>query len=116
MTLNGLNAIRDFHSALLTHIEAGTGTTQETAEDTDLETPSTGSEKAIDSSTTADQFFKKQGTVTSVDAITNDFTEVGWKLNSPEQMQSRITHVAISHTNEEDIIYETRWFVKGRFE
>jgi len=116
MLITGLNLIRDFHNTLITHIETGIGTNQETSEDSDLQTVSVGSEKTIDSSTTASQFLKKQGTITSVNAIGNDFTEVGWKEDSPEIFHSRITHTAQSHTNEEDIIYETRWFYKGRGE
>jgi len=114
MLINGLNAIRDLHSALITHIEAGTGTNQETAEDTDLQTVAVGSEKPIDSSTTTSQQLKKQGTITSVDAISNTFSEIGWKIDSPEVFQSRITFTGQAHTNEENIICSTKWFFKGR--
>ena len=113
MLTTGLNAIRDLHSTILSHIEVGTGTDSETAEDTDLQTPIADTEVAVDSSTTTSQQLVKQGTITSISASGEDVTEVGWKTSSPELMQSRITHTALSHTIAEDVIYETRWFYRS---
>ena len=113
MLVTGHNLIRDLHSALLTHIEVGTGTDEETSEDTDLQTPISGTERAVDSATTTSQQLVKQGTTRSTEGVGNDIAETGWKVSSPELMHSRATYIAVSHTNEEDIVYETRWFYKS---
>lgn len=114
MTLNGLNKCRDLHSALITHIEVGTGTTKETKEDTDLQT-AVDSETAIDSSTTTDQMLVKQATIPTTKANDIQVSELIWKLNSPELAHSRVTFEPISKTNTQTWIITTRWFYKGRF-
>ena len=116
MIVTGLNKVRDFHSAKITHAEFGTGTTSETQEDTDLETPITSTEVAIDSTVATSQMFVKTATLTSADGINNDVTEMIWKVDSPELALSRITHPLINHTSSDDIIYETRWFQRGALE
>ncbi len=113
MLTTGLNKTRDFHSGNLTHIEAGTGNDAETIEDTDLQTPITGTEKTVDSSTVTSQQLVKTGTIPSTVGGGNTITEIGWKTSSPEEMGSRITHKGISHTTGDNIIYETRWFYRS---
>jgi hypothetical protein len=115
MIVNGLNRIRDLLSTLITDIEAGTGTNQETAEDIDLQTPITGTELDIESTTNTTQQFVDKAIITTADGTGETITEVIWKTASPEKAISRITHDGIAHDAESDLIYETRWFVKGRF-
>ena len=110
----GFTKFRNLWSAIITHIEVGTGTNQETAEDTDLQTVIAGSETAIDSSTLTSQQVVKQATIPSTRAVGESISEILWKKDSPEVAKSRITMTAIGHTNEEDIIYETRWFFRSK--
>tara|TARA_R100000501_G_C2602130_1_gene98911 strand:+ start:71 stop:418 length:348 start_codon:yes stop_codon:yes gene_type:complete len=112
MLTTGFNKIRDFHSTVMTHIEVGTGTNEETLDDTDLQTPVASSEVLVDSSTKTSQQVVKQGTLSSTVGVGSSVTELIWKKDSTELAHSRITHTAIAHTNAENIIYETRWFYR----
>lgn len=115
LLVNGFNRTRDLHSVLITHHESGTGTNTETKEDTDIQTVISDTEILINPSTTTSQQLVKQGTLTSVSAVGETPTEMIWKRKTPELAASRIVFDGLAHTNEEDIIYETRWFYKGRF-
>lgn len=114
MTLVGLNKIRDLHAALMTHIELGTGTTQETKEDTDLETP-ISSETARDSATITDQQVVLQATIPSGTANNVQISELIWKKDSLELAHSRVTFEPVQKTSANDWIITTRFFYKGRF-
>lgn len=115
MILTGLNKVRDIHTALLTHIELGTGTTQETAEDTDLEAINAGSETARDSATTTDQQVVILATIPTTKGNNTQITELIWKKNSPELAHSRVTFEPIQKTDTQTWTIKTRWFYKGRF-
>jgi len=113
MLVNGLNKYRDFHDTEMSHLEFGKGTTTETKEDTDLETPINNTEKVIDSSTKTSQQLVKAGRLTSVAGTGNTVSEGIWKQDNVELAHSRYTFNGIAHTNEEDINVETRWFYRG---
>ena len=115
ITLTGLNKCRDLHQVLMTHIEVGTGTTESTKEDTDLEAVNAGSETARDSATTTDQQVVIQATIASGTANNIQVTELIWKKDSPELAHSRVTFEPIQKTSANDWIITTRWFYKGRF-
>lgn len=115
MTLVGLNKIRDLHTVLMTHIELGTGTTQETKDDIDLETVEAGTETARDSATTTSQQVVLQATIASGTANNVQISELIWKKNSPELAHSRVTFEPIQKTSANDWTITTRFFYKGRF-
>ncbi len=114
MLVNGLNEIRDLLATLITSGEIGTGTTTETKEDTDLETPLASTETTNNTAVTTSQQLVEKVEFLSTGG-TGAITEMIWKDDSPEKAISRLTHASHTKTNEHDLIYETRWFFKGRF-
>lgn len=114
MLIEGLGKIRDFWSSLHTAGEAGTGTTQETGQDTDLQTPITGSESTSITTVTADQFLKKTVRFVGTSGGGESVTEMIWKTQSPELAGSRITFTAMTYTTTADLTSQTRWYVRGR--
>lgn len=114
MIIEGLNLIRDFWDTLHDAGEVGTGTTQETGQDTDLETPVSGSESTTVSTTKVNQFIKKEVRILGVGGGNEAVTEMIWKTQSPEKAGSRITFPAITYDSTSDIRIETRWYLRGR--
>ncbi len=115
LTLVGLNKVRDIHEVLMTHIELGTGTTTETKNDTDLETPEASTEIARDSATTTDQQVVLQATIPSGVGNNVQISELIWKKDSPELAHSRVTFEPVQKTSANDWVITTRFFYKGRF-
>ena len=113
--LVGFNKIRDLHAALMTHIELGTGTTEATKEDTDLETVEASTETARDSATTTDQQVVLQATIPSGVGNNVQIAELIWKKDSPELAHSRVTFEPVQKTSANDWVITTRFFYKGRF-
>ena len=113
MLVEGLNLIRDEWNTLHDAVEAGTGTTQETGQDTDLEVVAANSESTDITSTTADQFVKKEGRISGVFAAGQTITEVIWKTKSPELAGSRITIPALTWNTSSDIVITSRWHFRG---
>lgn len=116
MLVVGLNLIRDFWNTLHDAAELGTGTTSETASDTDLETPIAGSESTSVTTTTANQFMTKEVTFLGSSAGSESVTELIWKTQSPEKAGSRITFAAQTWQTDRDLIVTSRWYFKGRRE
>lgn len=114
MLIQGLNKVRDFWNTINDTGELGTGTTQETAQDTDLQTAVSTSETTTLTNTTADQFIKKEARFFGVNALSESMTEAIWKTQSPEKAGSRVTFPAITFNTTSDILIETRWHFKGR--
>jgi len=115
MLVKGLNLIRDFWSTLNDAAELGTGTTQETAEDTDLETVVAGSESTtITTNNTPDQFLTKAARFPGTSAGGQSVAEIIWKTQSPEKAGSRITFPATIWNTTSEINITTRYYFKGR--
>lgn len=116
MIIEGLNAVRDFWNTLNDAAELGTGTTTETAQDTDIETVVSGSETTSITNTTADQFIVKEASFPGSGAGGESITEMIWKTQSPELAGSRITFINSSLTwqTDRDLTIETRWHFRGR--
>ena len=114
MLIEGDNVIRDLWSSLNDAAEIGTGTNQETAQDSDLQIPIVGSEVTTVTDTTADQFLKKEVTFLGTNSSNESVTEMIWKKSSPEKASSRITFPAITWTIASDIKISTRWYIKGK--
>lgn len=114
MLIEGDNVIRDLWSSLNNAAEIGTGTNQETAQDSDLQTPISGSEVTSLTNTTADQFLKKEVAFPGTNSSSESVTEMIWKTSSPEKAGSRITFPAITWSNTGDLKVSTRWYIKGK--
>lgn len=116
MLIEGLNLIRDFWDTLNDAAEVGTGTTQETAQDTDLETPIAGSESTETTSTKVNQSLLKEVNFPGTSAGGESVTEMIWKDASPEKAGSRVTFSAVTWQTDRDIIVDTEWVWRGRKE
>lgn len=114
MLIEGLNLVRDFWNTLHDAGELGTGTTQETGQDTDLETPIAGSESTTITNTTADQLLKKEIKFLGVNGTGDSATEMIWKTQSPEKAGSRVTFPAQTYDTTSDFKITTRWYFRGR--
>lgn len=114
MLIEGDNLIRDFWDTLHDGAELGTGSTPETNNDTDLETPVSGSEIIDITTTTADQFLLKDANFHGTAAGDESVTEMIWKTISPEKAGSRITIPTITWEADRDLHIKTRWYFKGR--
>lgn len=114
MLIQGLNRIITLFSNLMDAGEIGTGTTGETATDTDLETPISGSETTDVTTTINDQFMKKEARFYGVNSSSESVTEVIFKTESPEKAISHITFPAVTWNDTSDIIITTRWYGRGR--
>jgi len=115
MLVNGINAIRDLWDTLHDAGEVGTGTTQETSQDTDLQTVITGSESTTVTSTLTDQMLKKDVRLLGVNSGSEEVTEMIWKTQSPEKAGSRVVFPTSQTFNDtSDLVVETRWFWRGR--
>ena len=114
MLVNGLNRIRTLWNTLLTAAELGTGTTQETAEDTDIQTVAASSETTnLIATTSIDQFLKVNARFYGTSAASQSITEMIWKTQSPELAASRVTFTAATWNTSSDLVIETRWFWRG---
>ena len=114
MLVEGLNRIRDLWGELLNAAELGTGTNQETADDTDLQTVVSGSETTNITTTTANQFIKKEALFPGTNSGGESVSEMIWKTQSPELASSGVTMTASTWSTTSNTFIETRWFVKGR--
>jgi len=114
MIIEGLNLIRDFWSGLNDEAKIGTGTNQETAQDTDLQTAISGSESTDITNTTEDQFIKKEVIFPSTSAGDESVTEMIWKNSSSDTAGSRNVFSAATWESDSDLKIETRWFFGGR--
>lgn len=115
MLIEGLNQIRTFFDTLMDAAELGTGTTTETSDDTDLETPIAGSETTnITTSVSTDQFMTKQAILYGVNAGGESATEVIFKTQSPEKAITRVTFPAQTYNTSSDLDITSRWYFRGR--
>jgi len=114
MLVEGDNVIRGLWSALNDAAELGTGDTQETAQDSDLQTPISGSEVTSLTNTTEDQYLKKQAVFPGTSSGDESVTEMIWKKSSPEKAGSRITFKASTWQATGDLKISTRWYFKGK--
>lgn len=114
MTVAGLNIIRNLWSALIDAGELGTGSTQETKDDTDLEAGIAVSETVRIETTTVDQFLKKEATFVGTSASSEALREMIWKKQSTDKAASRVTFPEVAWQTDRDTIIETRWFFRGR--
>lgn len=115
MLIEGLNLIRDLWSALNDKNELGTGTTQETAQDTGLES-SSGDTSTTIITTTADQYVKKQACYYAYGASGSTVTELVWKTASNEVESSRVTFDGVVFNTDTMIYPRTRWYFRGRID
>lgn len=115
MLNQGLNIPRDVWNNLHDDAALGTGTTQETAQDTGLESPISTSD-ALSVSTTAShaQFLVKAARFSGVSTTSDSVTEMVWKTDSNDQEGSRITFPSIVKNTTSDLVIETRWYWRGR--
>lgn len=113
MLVEGDNLIRDFWSNLVVSLQVGTGDTQETSQDTGLESPVSASVSSDVSTTKKDQFLLKNGRVFGVNGGGESSKEMVWiDINGLES--SRITFPSITYDGSGDIVFETRWYFRGR--
>ena len=114
LLVQGLNKVRDFWNTLHDAAELGTGTTQETADDTDLLTVVAGSETTTLTATTANQFLSIVVDFPGTSAGGQSLTEMIWKTQSPEKAGSRITFPSTTWLTTGDLEVTTRWHFRGR--
>lgn len=115
MLRTGLNKVRDFWDVLNDAIEAGTGTTQETAQDTDLQTPVGGTEFTANTSSTNHQAVLKEAQIAGAKADgSSQLSEFIWKTASPEKAGSRIVTKPVTWSTSYDTIVDTEYVFYGR--
>lgn len=114
MLIEGLNKILNLFSTLMNAAEIGTGTNTETGADTDLQTVISGSETTRITTTTADQFLKKEARFVGTSSSGESVTECIFKTQSPEKAQTRVTFTAATWNTSSDILITSRWYAKGR--
>jgi len=114
MLIEGLNLIRDFWSSLLDQAELGTGDTQETAQDTDLETPIASSEVTNMTVTSVNQFCTIQARFPGTSAGGQTVKEVIFKNDATDKAGARMTIPDQTWSTTADLIIETRYFISGR--
>jgi len=113
IVLSGLNRVKDLASTEIDYGEVGTGTTLEQRDDTDLESPVVGTEKALTTTTTSKQF-EKTYTLLPTEGNGNTITELGLKHQTPETLYSRITFTGFTKTLGDQFQFKTKWFIRER--
>lgn len=112
MLVEGLNVIRDLYSDGITQATIGTGTNQETSQDTTLQTSLSITATSI-TATTTDQYVELAARFPSTSAGGESVTEILWQASDGTGI-SRVTFAAVTYSTSSDLIITTRWYVKGR--